>query len=172
MAALPLAASLVAVMVAEPWVTPVASPLGETVATLRSLLVHVTGRPCSGLPSGFLGVAVSCSVSPTGMLLDEGQTNTAATGTTVTPIAAVPLAPSLVAVIVAEPGATPVTSPPLETVATSGVLLSQVTGRPVSGLPAPSFRVRVSWIVSPTRSVPDGGVTTTEATADDVGAAG
>src|SRR5256885_17144602 len=91
--ALPLLPSLVAVIVAEPWVTPVASPSGETVATLGLLLAHVTNRPCSGLPSRSCGVAVSCSVSPTGMLLDDGHTATPAPGVTGTPTAAPPPGP-------------------------------------------------------------------------------
>src|SRR2546425_13058795 len=134
--ALPLLPSLVAVIVAEPWVTPVASPSGETVATLGLLLAHVTNRPCSGLPSRSFGVAVSCSVSPTGMLLDGGHTATASTGMTVTVIAALPPVPSLAAGIVAWPGAPPVTHPPFETGATPGLLLFPVTKRPVSRGPA------------------------------------
>src|SRR5256885_7035479 len=113
--ALPLLPSLVAVIVAEPWVTQVASPSGETVATLGLLLAHVTNRPCSGLPSRSCGVAVSCSVSPTGMLLDDGHTATAATGMTVTLIAPRPPLPSLEAVLAPLPGAHPPDHPPLRT---------------------------------------------------------
>jgi len=105
------------------------------------------------------------------MLLDCGHTATAATGMTVTVIAALPPVPSLVAVIVDEPGATPVTNPVLETVATLGLLLAHVTGRPVSGVPAASFSVAVSCIVFPTGSSPDAGDTSTEATTDEVGPA-
>src|SRR2546421_445954 len=84
---------------------------------------------------------------------------------------ALPLLPSLVAVIVAEPWVTPVTSPLFETVATPGLLLSHVTSRPVSRLPAASFSVTVSCIVSPTARSPAAGDTSTEATADEVGPA-
>jgi len=104
------------------------------------------------------------------MLLDGGHTATAATGTTVTLIAALPLAPSLVAVIVVEPGATPLTNPLLETVATAGLSFSHLTARPVTKVPAASLSVTVSCIVCPTGRAPDDGDTSTEATADDVGA--
>src|SRR5256886_14489573 len=59
--------------------------------------------------------------------------------TTVT--AAVPLLPSLVAVIVADPAATPVTSPLPSTVATPVLLLDQVTTRPDNGVPLSSLGV-------------------------------
>ena len=59
----------------------------------------------------------------------------------------VPLFPSLVAVIVAEPGVTPETSPELLTVATDVLLLDQVTDRPDSAAPFASFGVAMSCTV-------------------------
>ena len=59
----------------------------------------------------------------------------------------VPLFPSLVAVIVAEPGVTPETSPELLTVATDVLLLDQVTVRPDSAAPFASLGVAVSCAV-------------------------
>ena len=76
-----------------------------------------------------------------------GVTSTDATGTLVTVIDAVPLFPSLVAVIVAEPGVTPETSPELVTVATDVLLLDQVTARPESAAPFASLGVAVSCTV-------------------------
>src|SRR5437867_12330735 len=108
-AALPALPSLVAVTVADPAALLVTRPLGLTVATAVLLLAHVTGRPVSALPAESFGVAVSWTVCPTVRLAVAGATATEATGTAVTVIAAEPLLPSLVAVIVAEPGATPVT---------------------------------------------------------------
>ena len=58
-----------------------------------------------------------------------------------------PLCPSLVAVIVADPAATPVTRPPVDTAATAGALDTQVITRPLNGLPVASFGVAVSWTV-------------------------
>src|SRR2546426_8060240 len=71
-------------------------------------------------------------------------------GGTVTVIAAVPLWPSLVAVIVAAPTATPLTNPLPFTVATPALPLPHVTTRPVSAAPLASLRVTVSCPVCPT----------------------
>ena len=73
-----------------------------------------------------------------------GLTVTEATGTLVTVTVAVPLCPSLVAVIVAEPAATPVTDPLAETVATAPLLVAQVTTRPLRAVPFASFGVAVN----------------------------
>src|SRR2546425_185876 len=59
----------------------------------------------------------------------------------VTVTAAVPVFPSLVAVMVTVPVATPVTRPPVDTVAIAGTLDAQVTIRPLSGLPFASWGV-------------------------------
>src|SRR5438093_11685982 len=143
----PLCPSLVAVIVAEPATTPVTSPLGLTVATAVLLLDHVIVRPVSALPLASFGVAVSWSVLPTGTLPEAGLTVTEATGTCTTVMAAVPLCPSLVAVIVAEPATLPVTSPLQLTVATAVVELAHVTTRPDNGLPFTSLGVAVSCAV-------------------------
>src|SRR5439155_20449688 len=99
--------SHVPVMVYEPTDTTITSPLPFTVATAVLLLPQVTTRPESGFPLASLGVAVNCRVKPAGTLPEAGATVTDATGTGVTVMAAVPLWPSLVAVIVAEAAATP-----------------------------------------------------------------
>src|SRR6266436_5581584 len=128
--ALPAFPSLVAVIVAVPAATPLTSPLLLTVAILVLLLAHVTGRPVSAVPAESFGLAVSCAVCPTVRLAVAGATATAATGTAVTVIAAALLLPSLVAVMVAAPAATPVTRP-LGFTRTSVVSpLAQVTVRP------------------------------------------
>src|SRR5439155_9862513 len=62
--------------------------------------------------------------------------------------AAVPLWPSLVAVIVGEPAAWPVTSPLELTVATVVLLLDQVMVRSDSALPLASFGVAINCTVS------------------------
>jgi len=76
-------------------------------------------------------------------------TSTDATGTLVTVTDAVPLFPSLVAVIVAEPGVRPDTSPEVLTVATEVLLLVQVTVRPDRTFPLESLGVAVSCTVCP-----------------------
>src|SRR3989475_4679093 len=123
MAEVPLCPSLVAVIVAEPATTPLTRPLAFTVATDVLLLDQMIARPVSGVPLASLGVAVSCTVWPSGTLVVAGLTVTDATGTLVTVIADVPVFPSLVAVIVAEPATTPLTRPLALTLATDVLLL-------------------------------------------------
>src|SRR5437867_2629943 len=160
----PLCPSLVAVMVAEPTVTPVTRPLELTVATEVLLLDQLTVRPDSGLPLASLGVAVSCTVEPTDTVAEAGATLTEATGTCTTVMADVPLCPSLVAVIVADPAPTPVTRPLPLTLATAVLLLVQLTVRPDSGVPFASFGVATSCTVPPTETLAVAGVTSTVAT--------
>src|SRR6266852_4534421 len=163
--ALPLCPSLVAVIVADPAAAPVTKPLPFTVATDVLLLDHVTVRPESGFPLASFGVAVSCTVPLTWTDADGGLTLTDATGTLVTVMLALPLCPSLVAVIVAEPVANAVMSPLASTLATLDWLDDQSTARPESALPAASSGVAVNCTVCPTGVVADGGLTTTRATA-------
>src|SRR5215472_499904 len=101
--AVPVFPPLVAEIVTEPAATAVTRPVLDTVATLVFDELQVMVRPVSGLPLASLGVAVSWAVWPTVRLDDVGETETEATGTRVTVIAAVPVFPSLVAEIVAEP---------------------------------------------------------------------
>src|SRR6266704_6449501 len=89
------------------------------------------------------------------MVAEAGLTVTDATGTFVTVIAAVPLLASLVAVIVADPGAMPVTSPFTSATATNVLLLDHVTVRPESGLPLASCGVAVSCADCPAATVAD-----------------
>src|SRR5207244_11733163 len=79
-------------------------------------------------------------------------------------MAAVPLCPSLMAVIIAEPATTPLTSPLELTVATAVLLLDHAIVRPDSGLPAASFGVAVSWTAFPAGTHADAGLTVTDAT--------
>src|SRR5438128_3724020 len=124
MADVPLCPSLVAVMVAEPTVTPVTRPLELTVATEVLLLDQLTVRPDSGFPFASFGVAVSWIALPACTLAEAGATLTEATGTCTTVMVAVPLCPSLVAVLVALPAPVPLTRPPPPTLATQGFLLA------------------------------------------------
>src|SRR2546425_6003604 len=163
-AVVPLLPSLVAVIVADPAATPVTSPLPLTLATAALLVAHVTTRPDRTLPLASFGTAKSCSVPPTHMDADAGVTVTEATGTLVTVTAAVPLFPSLVAVIVADPAPAPVTNPLPVTVAAAGLLDAHVTTRPVSAAPLASFGVAVSCTVFPTGRVAVAGLTVTDPT--------
>src|SRR6266566_1508887 len=162
--AVPVLPSLVAVIVAEAAATPVTRPLAETVATPGALLAQVTTRPVSTLPAESFVVAVSCTAAPPTTLAEAGLTVTEATGTFATVTVAVPLFPSLVAVIVAEPAAFAVTNPVALTVATVVLLLAQLMTRPVNTLPAESFVVAASCAVWPTKTLAEAGLTVTEAT--------
>src|SRR5688572_12750280 len=136
MAEVPFLPSLVAVIVADPAAIAVTRPLPLTVATVELLLAHVTTRPVSVLPAESLVTAESCCVAPIERVALGGLTDTEATGTFVTVIAEVPFLPSLVAVIIADPAATAVTTPLPLTVATVELLVDHVMTRPVRVLPA------------------------------------
>src|SRR5437879_6147143 len=164
MLAVPLLPSLVGVIVAEPAITPVTKPAASTMATAGLLLPHVTTRPVSVLPAESFVTADNCLVPLMAMLAEAGLTVTEATGTTMTVMAAVPLLPSLVGVIVAAPALTPVTRPVPLTVATPVLLLAHATTRPVSVVPAASFVTADSCCVPPTAMLADAGLTVTEAT--------
>jgi len=162
----PLCPSLVAVIVAEPAAIPVTSPLLVTVAAVL-LLAHVAVRPVRVLPLASFMVADSCTVWPAVTLGAAGLTVTVATGTAaavVTVMVEVPLCPPLAAVIDADPGATPLVSPLLSTVATAGLLLAHVIVQPERGLPAESSGVAASCSAWPLGTVADVGLTTTDAT--------
>src|SRR5438270_142704 len=163
-ALVPPCPSLVAVIVTEPAATPLTTPLPLTDATPTLLLAHVTVRPLNAVPPASLGVAVSWTVWPACTLAAAGLTVTEATGTVVTDTVAVPLCPSLVAVMVAEPTVAAVTSPAPLTVATPVLLLAQVMARPASVLPFASLRVATSGTVPPTGTVTELGATLTDAT--------
>src|SRR6266702_512856 len=163
-AADPLFASLVAVIVAEPISSPDTSPVVLTVATVLLELAQVIVRPVNVFPALSVVTAVSCTVPPTCTLADAGLTATVATGTIRTEIADEPLCPSLVAVIVAEPAVTPFTEPLVVTVATDALEVAHVTTRPASTFPAESLVVALSWTVWPVFRPADGGATVTVAT--------
>ena len=101
---------------------------------------------------------------PAAIVADAGLTDTRATGGGVTATDAVPFCPSLVAVIVAAPTATPVTRPLPFTVAAAGLLDAHVTTRPDSAAPFASFGVAVSCPVVPAPTLKEAGLTATDAT--------
>ena len=82
----------------------------------------------------------------------------------VTVTAVAPLLPSLVAVTLAEPTATPVTSPLPFTVATPVASLDQLTDLPLNALSSASFKVAASCTVVPTWTEAGFGATVTVAT--------
>src|SRR5881409_4101462 len=152
-AAVPLTPSLVAVMVAVPAARPRTSPLALTLATIGLPLAQVTVRPLSTFPAPSFRVALSWRLAPRSRVAVAGLITTDATdatGTLETVTVAVALCPPLVAVIEAEPAATPVTKPLALTVATAALLVAHVTARPLRAVPFESFGVAVNWVVAPT----------------------
>src|SRR5262245_4142000 len=123
----PVRPSLVAVICAVPAAIDVTMPLLETVATLVFELVHAMLRPVSTLPDASRVVAVACVDWPAVSVLLASETETDATDTWLTATEALPLCPSLVAMICAVPAPTDVTTPLLATVATFGAELVQTT---------------------------------------------
>jgi len=116
---------VVPVMVAVPADTPVTTPAVVTVATPGALLTQVTV-----LFNALAGVMVAVNVvdSLTLMVVDEGDMLIPVGTTLVTVIDDVAVKPfTVVAVMVAVPADTPVTSPVALTLATAGLLLTQVT---------------------------------------------
>src|SRR5256885_11484099 len=83
----------------------------------------------------------------------------------VTVTVAVPLFPPLVAVIVAVPAPTPVTSPAALTLATPGLLVAHVIVRPVRARPNESCGVPLICTVLPTDTLAVGGLRLPEAPA-------
>jgi hypothetical protein len=135
----------VAVMVAVPSATAVTSPVDDnTVATAASDVAQVTVAPLIVSPFASFTVAVNATVSPTeDKVLALGDTSMVdATWATVT--LAVAFSDPVVAVIVAVPSATAVTSPADDTVATAASDVSQVTVAPLIVSPFTSVTVAVS----------------------------
>src|ERR1700757_5173260 len=101
-----------------------------------------------GMPSNTSAVS-SCSFRPHAAT-SPAPTRVAVPALLATLTLAVPLFPSLVAVIVTDPAATPPTNPSDETLATEGLDEDHVMVRPVSTDPVASFRVAESCTDPPT----------------------
>jgi hypothetical protein len=148
---LELADSLVAVIVAVPTptaVTVAGEPVALTVSTAELLETQVTVRPVSTLPFASFVVAVSCCVPPMIIGVVGAEIVTVATGAGVTVTAALPVLPSLVAMMLAVPTLTAVTSPvDVLTVATTELSELQVMVRPVRTRPFESSRVALACVV-------------------------
>jgi hypothetical protein len=146
----PVFPSLVAVMLALPTETAVTSPAPSTVAIAGLLEVHATMRSDTPVLFASLTSAENCCVEPETTIAVGGLTVTEATDTGTTVIEAFPDTASLVAIIIADPLPTAVTSPNGVTVATALFALLHVTTRPVRILLEESRGVAVAWLVWPT----------------------
>jgi hypothetical protein len=130
--------ALVAVMTTSPSARPNTRPVLSTIAIRVSLLAHPTDAPGITFPRESYTVAVRRNEPPTSTVADAGVTSTRLTVGAWTTIVAVPLRPSLDAVMIAVPADTAATIPVDVTVATSDRFVDQVTVRPSSGRPAAS----------------------------------
>jgi hypothetical protein len=138
------------VIVLVPALTTVTKPVSLTVATAVLLEVHVTVRPVSTMLFASFVTAVICCVGviPRTRLTVAGLTVTVATGAGVTVRGALPLAPSLVAMIFAVPALTAVTSPEdADTIATAVLSEAQTIVRSLNVRPCASSRMAVAWVV-------------------------
>ena len=141
--------SQVAVTIAAPLATAVTSPAPDTVAIAGSLELHVTTRVVMTAPVESRTVAVIGLVLPTAREMDVGVTVTVATadgGGRATETVVLPICPSLVATISADPAATAVTTPEEETVTIAALVELQEIPRPVSGCPVESRGMAVACV--------------------------
>lgn len=160
MDAVPDFPSAVAVMIAVPGETAVTTPELDTPATALLLDDHVTLRSASTAPSASLLTAVACAVCATVRDPVERVTTTEATGIGRMPIAMLPDLPSVVADIVTEPTAIPLTRPSLPTVAIASELEVHVNTFDIV-LPLASLACAVSWSVFPVITLLDEPLTVT-----------
>jgi hypothetical protein len=145
-------------MFAVPAATAVTKPADETVAAAVLELDHEIVRPDKVFPFASLSTAAACVVCPVVRLDELSVTVTEATGAgggggavvLVTP--ALPIFPSLVALMVALPAASALTSPAADTEAMVGAELLHVIVRSVTTAPVESLTTAVACVVPPTCS--------------------
>ena len=135
-------------IVAVPFATAVTSPAVDTVATDELDVVHVTVAPDIAVPPPSFTVALTVTVSPSDAKVFVLGDSSTVDVTCATVTADVAVAEPEVAVIVAVPSATEVTSPVDETVATLGVVEAHVTGESGMTVPPASLTVAVNVAVS------------------------
>ncbi len=137
-----------AITLTSPVAPAMRRPSGVISATEGSEEDQVTSRRARGRPSGPRGMAESWTVSPASTLRAPVASSRPATGAGVTVTGTDATASSQVALILAAPGASPVTRPSRSTRATSTSLLVQRMGRSASSSPWPLRGTARSWIVS------------------------
>ena len=135
--------------VAVPSATAVTSPAAETVATEVSDVAHVTVGFEITVPPASLPVATREAVSPIDVKLRLVGDKVSDIATWLTVAVAVPLTDPDVAVMVAVPLPTAVTSPAEETVTIDASDVAQVTVAPEMMFPPASLTVAVREAVSP-----------------------
>ena len=147
--AVPFADPDVAVIVVVPSATAVTNPADETVATDELDVTHVTVAPEMMFPAASLTVATRVAVSPAEVKLRLVGARVTDWATWLTVTVAVALTDPDVAVMVAVPSMTAVTSPAAETVATDELDVTHVTVAPEMMFPPESLTVATRVAVSP-----------------------
>jgi len=140
--------------VAVPLVTAVTRPPSETVATPSVDVAQVTEAPATMLPAASLTVALNVAVSPSDGNVSTESDNSMLVAVWSTVMATVSLSSPEVAVTVAEPSATDMTSPVDDTVAIASSDVAHVRVGPEIVAPAAFLTVAVSWAVSPRAKKP------------------
>jgi hypothetical protein len=145
---------LLAVIIAEPFETPVTRPVWDTVASSGWLLDHATARPVSTRLFAANTVAVSWTVRPLNGPLDwtvanAGVTSKRATVSARTVSVADPDLPPDVPVIVTVPARTVLTAPVLVTVATLLSEVAHVTVAPLITAPLVLRTTALAVVPSP-----------------------
>jgi len=168
-AAVPAIPSAVAVIVASPAPTPVASPFASTVATMSSELDHVISTSDIAVPSSVTAMASNCCVSPASIVASNGLTVTVAItggsgGGSITVRVAMPDTLSAVAVIMTSPGPTPVARPFSSTVATMSSELDHANSTSVIAVPSDVAAMASNCCVLLPSIVASKGLTVTVAT--------
>jgi len=151
-------------MLADPSATPVTKPVSLTVATAVLSEDHVTDLPTTTFPLASFVVAIACVVLPAPIVEEANDTVTDATAVEKIVTDADPVRPSLVAVMLADPGPTAVTTPALLTVATAGLSDAQDIARPVRMTPFASLVDAVACVVAPITMLEEASDTVTVAT--------
>jgi len=128
--------AVVTIMVAVPGATPVTTPAVDTVATAGLVVFQATARLVA---LAGCTVANSACGTPTVTVVTAGAkvtlltgTCTAGAATTCTMLVSVCRPSTVVTIMVAVPGATPVTTPSADTWATAGLVVLQVKARLVA----------------------------------------
>src|SRR5687767_2039366 len=160
-AAVPNTDPTAARMVVDPAARPVTSPASSTVAVCVAADVQTNVMPGMFALAASRATALSCRVAPAATVLGLGVTTTLEMPTATD---AVPLTPSLVAVIVTTPALRPVTLPVLDTTAIVSLVELQPTARSVNTV-APDWTVAPSCTAPPTARLVDAGATVTLVTA-------
>ena len=134
--AAPVASPAAALILVAPTPPAVTSPVGFTAATASSPLDHDTDTPAIARPIWSRTSADSCRVRPTAANTTVSGVTVIAVGTAAaTTNSALPDTPAAVAVAVARPGATPVTSPESSITATVASLDAQAKAASFTACP-------------------------------------